>query len=207
MSGKNNRAPESMRDKLLLLALDKLVLGVVLAGVAYFFSLQLQNHQIVGDYQKGLFEKRLVAYEALLKLAKQARDKCLEVYLARPDAPGSTDISWRRRLAASQDKAKQLYPSSGSSGGGLTTYDEVIVPVQDIENARRDNILFLSETANKAIDQFLNTLLTDIDETVRRVGAKNALNDSEEHAAWTGQLPHGSRRRGVSSACAERECE
>jgi len=186
MSSKNNGALESMRDKLLLLALDKLVLGVVLAGVAYLFSLQLQNHQILGDYQKGLFEKRLVAYEALLKLAKQARDKCLEVYLARPDNPGSTDVSWRRRLAESRDKAKQLYPSSGFSRGstGWTTYDEVIVPLQDIEDARRDNILFLSETAIKAIDQFLNTLLTDIDETVRRVGAKDPLNDSEEHAAW-----------------------
>ncbi|MEK6288981.1 MAG: hypothetical protein AABO57_24950 [Acidobacteriota bacterium] len=64
------------------------------------------------------------------------------------------------------------------------TYDEVIEPLQDMENTRRENNLYLSITVNNAIDQFLNTLLTDIDEAVRRAAGKNPLADSEEHAAW-----------------------
>ncbi|MEK6288982.1 MAG: hypothetical protein AABO57_24955 [Acidobacteriota bacterium] len=93
MTGKSTEQPESMRDKLILLALDKLVLGLVLAGVAYFFSLQLQNHQLIGDYQKSLFENRLTAYETLLRSAKTARDKCLEIYLTKPGRPSSEDLS------------------------------------------------------------------------------------------------------------------
>jgi hypothetical protein len=182
----NKETPESMREKVALLLLDKLVLAFVLAAVAYFFSLQLQNHQLIGQYQGSLFEKRLKSYKDLLKSAQSVRDEVLAFYSVddRDIKNPSEDISARIRLGKARSRVSQIMHPTDSFGDiPWKTYEDILKVLEEMENTRKENSLYLSDTVNKAVDQFLSILWNDFEEDLQRSEKKTPDDPDFRNAA------------------------
>jgi hypothetical protein len=175
--------PESLRRKILLLVFDKVALALVIAFVGYLFSQALQKQQMITEYQKSLFEKRLTAYEELLKSAKAARDQCAGFYISNAK---SGEETWRRKFHAIESRAFVLqHGPSESSGGdiGSESYESVSKALQKVEDTRRENGLYISESVSRKVDEFLNTILQDLDATLRQAEKKQPYDRNFEDAA------------------------
>ena len=177
--------PESFGRKLFFVVLDKLVLAVAIVLVSYWFTQALQKQQMITEYQKSLFEKRLNAYEDLLKSAKAARDECAGFYFSKER---SEEEAWRSRFAFIEQRAFDLQhgPSGGGGGGGdigSESYKSVAKALQKVEDARRANGLYMSESVNHKVDEFLNTVLSALDTTLQRAEKKQPYDPALEHAA------------------------
>jgi hypothetical protein len=57
---------ESMRTKIFLMLLEKLVLALVIAIAAFGFNYVLQMQKTRGEYQKQIFDRRVQTYVSLL---------------------------------------------------------------------------------------------------------------------------------------------
>jgi Na+-transporting NADH:ubiquinone oxidoreductase subunit NqrC len=55
----NDRPSDGIGTKVLLLVVDKLLLGVIVVVVAYLLNVNLQEEGKVFDYQKMLFDRRV----------------------------------------------------------------------------------------------------------------------------------------------------
>lgn len=147
---------ESFRQKIILLFIDKILFGLVLAAFGFYFSQKLQENGTITDYQKSIFEKRFEAYNKLLRLTKKASDDAAIYYGFTKNV--NNDFYWEYRF----QKINNALIGGGSSS--YLTHSDMLLNIQSVEQARREYIFYLSPTVNKACDHYLKTLMGDFEE-------------------------------------------
>lgn len=173
----NNDNPETYKEKLKLLIIDKLVLGIVAAIVAFFATWLLDQHKMIGDYQKVLFEKRLSSYESIMKLATGIRDKSLFITTAPdlkkdPRTQGDLNIS-------SKIKVADGYLNHNWDSDPVTEwewvfideykeYNELLNLIKTLDTIRRDQDLYISPQVSAAVERFLNSSLEQVNKACEK---------------------------------------
>lgn len=155
-------AGESFREKLYLLILDKLALGLIIALASGAFSWQLQRQDRAMDYQEALFTKRQEAYQALLVAARDARDEVSVLYTAGQTDRAMGSFAWNLRLDKLQQKAGQLV-GRGVGHSSYTFHSDAIAKLQTLDQVRRDNELYISRGVESAVNEFLATAADDME--------------------------------------------
>ncbi len=70
---------ESLKSKLILTVLDKLILAALIAAFGFWLDGKLQNKAAVAEYQKSIYEKRESSYIAILDGVKEV-DSMLTIH-------------------------------------------------------------------------------------------------------------------------------
>jgi hypothetical protein len=159
------RKGEGFRQKVLLAVLDKGVLALVAAAVAFFFSQQLNRTQAIHNYQEQMFNERRSVYEQLLIKARVARDHVLWAYPTseKSEPYQFTGRNWQGRL---DRVVVRITGGSSPAGGSWWSPGEVTAAVrslQDLDAFRKSNNLLLSRAVDEAIDVFLDQLSKDLE--------------------------------------------
>jgi hypothetical protein len=162
----NDKPSEDLRTKLLLLFLDKLFLGVVVAILAYLFNVNLQQQEKVLDYQKTLFDRRVGAYLDVLQKAGTATDE-LASHWGDREKPG-----WSARLSMLADRWTRFVDrgSRFSSSGFGASFPEAVPfllkNIEAVEVAWTSNSVYFSKPVSDAVNGFLDTVSKDLDAEV-----------------------------------------
>ena len=168
---------EGIRTKVLLLIADKLLLAGLAIGVAYFLNVNLQEQGKVFDYQKSLFDHRMDAYLEVLQKARIAKDE-LALWDSREES------GWMARLSTLEDRWEKLSgTSSFGSSGDLTTLDQVIPALKDIEDAWRSKSVYFSKPVSDAVGEFLVPCIPIWRHSLR------SSNNEEKREIWETRKP------------------
>ncbi len=180
----NGSQSESVKTRVLLLVLDKLVLAGALALVGFLFSWHLQGRELRADYQKKLFDSRVEAYKTLLEAAKGARDEFALLYVSGSEEE-NPDVIWAKRLQKAKARAMQLgrSPSGFGASSGWTTYEDALATLERVELVKREHGLYISEAVERETNAFLTTLYNDVNESLRRSEKKLPTDVEFERAA------------------------
>lgn len=159
----------TFRERFWFLILDKLLFAAVLVFVGYLFNGWLQRTQMTMDYQRVLFDKRREAYVDLLTKAKQARDAFI-VFYGQPSSVKelkSSEFVWGAKLGELRSHFRRQR-SSGASDFWFAEEEQLknafkaIEALEDLEQIRHHNALYLSAEIDQAVDQFIAALWSDM---------------------------------------------
>jgi len=185
-------SPQDWRHRLGWLVADRIVLGLIVAVIAFAFNAYLQRDQKIADYQKVLFEKRIKAYEDLTAVSRDASKRCAiaySIFLGASSSPKAPDLA--ARLAAAGAGIWDLAPtgdiggSAGDGGGGagnradltqpqLSTWEvnrlsDAVKALQEVEQKRTEASFYVSTSVNSKVDILIETLLGDLKILERRI--------------------------------------
>ena len=158
-------SPETFREKLYLLIIDKIALGLIVAVATAVLTWQLQRQDKAMEYQQALFAKRQEAYQALLIATREARDELSILYVGKRAAHAPTSLAWRDRLERLQQKA-QTVTGHGGGSSSYTFYPDAIKTLQTVDQVRRDNELLISSAVDRAVNDFLQTVAVDVEKAL-----------------------------------------
>lgn len=155
---------DSVRAKVSLLLLDKLLIGLLLVGVGYWVDLRVRRFETVGDYQKKMFEQRFDAYMSLLEQAHKARDIAVVYYGAPEGGTGflpNDDKYWIRRF---QEAAERMPASekSGFASSDYATFSDLLEGIRKVQQVRNEKSFYFPPNMNEHVNLFLDTLLSDL---------------------------------------------
>lgn len=161
MSNKNNA--KDMKRKIVLLVIDKLVLALILVAAGFMFNSILQRDKLKVDYQKQIFNTRVDAYLSVLKQAKRATDLLAVLYedqgLINARIEG---LKRRHQLNQIRRRANKLSSDGWSAGAGWVFYEEVIEPLEEINQIIQDKGLYFSGFIKQRVNDYLDTVIADI---------------------------------------------
>jgi hypothetical protein len=181
---------ETLREKLIVAFVQTLVFGVLLALLAYWLNVRLETaKQALADRSEHLKqeltdrgEKLKALVSALAPISEQRRSAYLELRLAARQTKNDLEIYYFRAKGLSPQEARsqqieQLRNKMGiGSGVGTSTWRSKEDAVKDAERlvALRANYEEIaSDDVKAAVDQFLDTILTDLKD------GEEKSNDSE----------------------------
>src|SRR5262245_25059138 len=145
-----DKTSETFHSKLALLLIDKALLAVVLTFIAYWLNASLQREGKGIDYQKTIFDRRVDAYLDVLQKAQRVSDE-LVLYWGSQGETG-----WSVRFSDLEERWLEL---SGRSSGGisadLSTLNEVLPELKDLESSWRSQSIYFSAPVSAAVDEFL----------------------------------------------------
>jgi len=156
---------EDIRTKVALLLLDKLVLALLITGAGFFFNFLLQQEKTRGDYQKQIFDRRVQAYVAILEEAKRARGQLAILYEVQSES--YTDLGvWGQKTQLEELLQRSKVLDSGiahaSRRGTFRSHTAAIESLALLEQAVRDNDLYISQRVRQRVVEFLDVAVSDL---------------------------------------------
>ena len=162
---------ESLRDKLILAAIQTLVFGALLAIFGFWLNLRLERYktELVQDTEKlkvaliantPLIQQRRAAYLDIQQSARKING-LLEIYYSRAQQPRTGRVLSDQLEAVEDD----LIPSEtgfSSRRGNWVTNQEVVEALREMVLLRQKYQYVCSDNVNSAIDDFLTTVMKDI---------------------------------------------
>ena len=157
---------ESLRTRVALILLEKFVLALIIAGAGFFLDFLLQEEKTRGDYQKQIFDQRVKTYIVILEEAKKARDGLALLYRAQGDDYSALgELGRREELDDLLQRSRWVdsgFGQSTRSQRGAHSHTPVIETLARLEQATRDNDLYISQHVKKCVDDFLGVVVSDL---------------------------------------------
>ena len=171
---------ESIRTKIFLMLLEKLVLAFLIAAAAFGFNYVLQMQKTQGEYQKQIFDRRVQTYVSLLEEAKVARDRLAILYGAGEENQDSLgDLSRRAQIETLSEDLHSIYSGFGRSSTDSPPYSPVLESLSKIEQITRENDLYISQDVKEEAGLFLDIVISDLNSSLKKAKARM------EENGWT----------------------
>jgi hypothetical protein len=165
---------ESIRTRILVILLEKLVLVFIIAAAGFGFNYLLQQEKTRGEYQKQIFDRRVQSYVSLLEEAKRARDQLAVLYGAYGENQNALgELSRKDQLETLSAEVYSLHPA----GGTMSRWDDapflpVLESLSKIEQITRENDLYISQDVKDEVGNFLDVLISDLDPSLKKAKAQ-----------------------------------
>ena len=163
---------ESFRSKLVLLLIDKAILGILVVLVGYWLNASLQREGAGVDYQKAIFDRRVEAYLDILQKAEVATDRLRFYWTLKNEGGRSAQLADLERRF--EELIRQRTPGNSFSGGGSGGYTDlgdlgkVLSALREVEVSWRSKNIYFSRPVSDMVNRYIQTVYDDLNRSLAR---------------------------------------
>jgi len=141
-----------MWEKILISVVDKLVIGIIIAGLGYWFNTQLNIQNIRGDYQKKIYTERLDGYVQIIKDLKSIQIDINTWYTGSP---------YYKNIV--KEEAERInMKRSGTASSTWIQIEEILPSLRKIQETKDKYELFFPSEVNNKINDYVSSVVKTI---------------------------------------------
>jgi hypothetical protein len=187
MSDLKVQAPETFRQKIFLLVLEKLFLAcliVIVGGMATFAATLFSDRlNTVWGFQEKIYDKRFEAYAELQKKAADILTEIAIVYNPSNPPDDIWDSATRRRLTELEERFMFLSTEKSHGFGASSSYNsikDVLHSINALFDTKRRYGLLIPNDLESVLNNFINAVAAIVDkELIEMMSSQSQTSEDE----------------------------